>query len=105
MIGCFALGSFLLLAILIRYLHSRITLASWNVRYGQATSGTPSGTNGTRSGNRPGTAQAPRPLKRTIYDKWLVLRFSVAFAALRCVTAPPPCRHPLPSLPQLAPSH
>ncbi|KAG7287009.1 hypothetical protein NEMBOFW57_006509 [Staphylotrichum longicolle] len=81
MIGCFALGMFLLLAILIRYLHSRITLASWNVRYGQAT-GTPSGTNGTRSGNRPGTAHAPRPPKRTIYDKWLVLRFSVAFAAL-----------------------
>ncbi|KAK3900358.1 hypothetical protein C8A05DRAFT_17328 [Staphylotrichum tortipilum] len=76
MVFCFAAGGFMLLAILIRYVHSRLTLASWNVRYGQ------------RSGvahSAPLSASdiAPaRPLKRTIYDKWLVLRFSVAFAAL-----------------------
>jgi len=102
-IGCFALGMLLLFGILIRYMHSRLTLASWNVRYGQATSGTRSGTNGTRSATRPGTAQAPRPLKRTIYDKWLVLRFSVAFAALRCASLSIPL--PTPYLPNRNPSH
>ncbi|KAK4125499.1 hypothetical protein N657DRAFT_268457 [Parathielavia appendiculata] len=74
MIGCFALGSILLLAILGRYVHSRITLASFKVRYGRSTSG---GTNGTRSG----TGNA-RPKRKSIYDKWLVLRFTVAFIAL-----------------------
>ncbi|KAL2136759.1 hypothetical protein VTI74DRAFT_1800 [Chaetomium olivicolor] len=69
-IGCFAAGSLILLAILVRYIHSRITLASWNVRYGQSGSGTRSGASGVR------------PPKQTIYDKWLVLRFSVAFVAL-----------------------
>ena len=65
----------MLLAILIRYVHSRITLASWNVRYIHGTS-TSGGTNATPSGR----GRAP---KKTIYDKWLVLRFTVAFAALR----------------------
>ncbi|KAK4041900.1 hypothetical protein C8A01DRAFT_34006 [Parachaetomium inaequale] len=74
MLGCFAAGTLVLLAILARYLHSRITLASWNVRYINNNPSTSGGTNGTRSGRA-------RP-KRTIYDKWLVLRFSVAFAAL-----------------------
>ncbi|KAH6855703.1 hypothetical protein B0I37DRAFT_61027 [Chaetomium sp. MPI-CAGE-AT-0009] len=74
MIGCFAAGSLILLAILARYIHSRITLASWNVRYIQETT-TTGGTNGTTTGR----ARAPT---KTIYDKWLVLRFTVAFAAL-----------------------
>jgi hypothetical protein len=65
----------MLLAILVRYVHSRITLASWNVRYINGTS-TSGGTNATPSGRG-------RTAKRTIYDKWLVLRFTVAFAALR----------------------
>lgn len=65
----------MLFAILARYVHSRITLASWHVRYGRS-SGT--GTNGTRSGPQPG------PRKKRIYDNWLVLRFTVAFVALRC---------------------
>ena len=86
MIGCFAAGALLLVGILARYLHSRMTLASWNVPYGQGNS---SGTNGTRSGTTAtwhGTSGTnPRPVlpRRNIYDRWLVLRFSVAFAALR----------------------
>ncbi|KAH6635097.1 hypothetical protein B0J18DRAFT_406677 [Chaetomium sp. MPI-SDFR-AT-0129] len=82
MAACFAGGALLLLGILACYIHSRITLASWNVRYGQATSGG-SGTNGSHSGTRPGTSSAVQPARmRTIYDRWLVLRFTVAFAAL-----------------------
>ncbi|KAK4149562.1 hypothetical protein C8A00DRAFT_18758 [Chaetomidium leptoderma] len=64
-VGGFAAGSIMLFAILARYLHSRITLASWNVGYGQSASGS-----------------GARPRRTTIYDKWLVLRFSVAFGAL-----------------------
>ncbi|GAB1316708.1 hypothetical protein MFIFM68171_06918 [Madurella fahalii] len=76
MIACFAAGSLVLFAILARYFRSRITLASWNVRYGQF-SGT--GTNGTRSG----TPHAPPvPRRKVIYDNWLILRFTVAFIAL-----------------------
>ncbi|KAK4099386.1 hypothetical protein N658DRAFT_540594 [Parathielavia hyrcaniae] len=77
MIGCFALGSLLLLAILGRYIHSRISLASFSVRYGRGTSG---GTHGTPSGT--GTNGMPRPRRRAIYDRWLVLRFTVGFFAL-----------------------
>lgn len=72
-----------LFAILARYFHSRITLASWDVRYGQFSG---SGTNGTRSGTRSGApAAAPPPRRKLIYDNWLVLRFTVAFIALRYV--------------------
>ena len=78
MVFCFAAGGFMLIAILIRYIHSRLTLASWNVRYGQKSGAA-------HSAPMSGAGAPPRPLKRTIYDKWLVLRFSVAFAALRSV--------------------
>ncbi|KAL2196792.1 hypothetical protein P885DRAFT_69276 [Corynascus similis CBS 632.67] len=69
-----AISSLVLLAILCRYLHSRLTLASWNVGYGRQQPSGQGGTNGTRYGR-------PMP-RRTIYDRWLVLRFSVAFCAL-----------------------
>lgn len=79
----------MLFAILARYLHSRITLASWNVRYGRSTSG---GTGGTGTGTGTNTA---RLRKRTIYDNWLVLRFAIAFVALRSA---PHFSPPLPPL-------
>lgn len=83
MIACFAAGSLILFAILARYLHSRITLSSWTVRYGRSRT---TATGGTASGTGTGTgAGARRPPRGTIYDKWLVLRFTVAFVALRCV--------------------
>jgi hypothetical protein len=93
-IGCFAAGTLMLFAILARYVHSRLTLASWNVGYGQATSG-PGNTYGSTGAAR--TAGTPRPPKRkNIYDKWLVLRFSVAFCGLRYVhPLPPPFKPPL----------
>lgn len=76
----FGLGSLLLLAILIKYIHSRAALMSWNVRYGQNSStqsNNPySGTGSMPSGSRPGI---PR---KNIYDSWLAVRFTVAFVAL-----------------------
>lgn len=75
MVFCFAAGGFILFAILARYLHSRITLASWIVPYGEPSGGTGSGRNST-----------PRPLlapRANIYDNWLVVRFTIAFVAMR----------------------
>lgn len=83
MVACFAGGTLLLLGILACYMHSRMTLASWKFRYGQATSGG-TGPNGSHSGTSPCTSSAVRPARmRTMYDRWLVLRFTVVFAALR----------------------
>lgn len=67
-------GAFLLLAILIKYIHAKKALVSWKVRYGQPSKGT-----ATTSLN------ASYPMARnqsTIYDNWLVVRFSIAFVAL-----------------------
>lgn len=78
MVLCFAAGSLIMFCILARYIHTRITLASWNVAYGRNSGGT-AGT---------GYSNTPRPLlprKETIYDRWLVLRFTIAFVALRWV--------------------
>ncbi|KAL1837302.1 hypothetical protein VTJ49DRAFT_4045 [Mycothermus thermophilus] len=81
MILCFGGGALILFAILVRYIHSRITLATWNVRYGQST---PSGggTYGSNSASGTGRQRAPRLRKPSIYDRWLVLRFTIAFFAL-----------------------
>lgn len=80
MIVSFGIGSLLLLAILIKYIHSRAALMSWNVRYGQNSStqntNPYSGTGSMPSGSRPGIA------RRNIYDSWLAVRFTVAFVAL-----------------------
>ncbi|KAK3398222.1 hypothetical protein B0T20DRAFT_202777 [Sordaria brevicollis] len=80
MIVSFGVGSLLLLAILIKYIHTRAALMSWNVRYGQnssAQSNNPySGTGSMPSGSRPGIQH------KNIYDSWLAVRFTVAFVAL-----------------------
>ncbi|KAK4031182.1 hypothetical protein C8A01DRAFT_51632 [Parachaetomium inaequale] len=74
---CFGVGTLVLFAILARYLHSRITLATWSVRYGRSMGST------NKTGNGTGTDPARRaPRRSNIYDKWLVLRFSIGFAAL-----------------------
>ncbi|KAL2264359.1 hypothetical protein VTK26DRAFT_5785 [Humicola hyalothermophila] len=77
MILCFASGALILFAILARYIHSRITLASWSVKYGRSSGGTADTGAGTGTG-----PPALRQPKRSIYDNWLVLRFAIAFVAL-----------------------
>ncbi|CCC06717.1 hypothetical protein SMACR_00744 [Sordaria macrospora] len=79
MIVSFAIGSLLLLAILIKYIHSRAVLMSWNVRYGQNSTQTTNPYSG--NGSMP---SGPRPTipRRNIYDSWLAVRFTVAFVAL-----------------------
>ncbi|KAK4172978.1 hypothetical protein QBC36DRAFT_381363 [Triangularia setosa] len=81
MIACFLAGSLILLSILGKYVHSRIMVLSWDVRYGRSTNtgeGTTDGTGQYAST----TPKAPLPKRKNIYDRWLVLRFTVAFVAL-----------------------
>ncbi|KAJ4416235.1 hypothetical protein N0V85_002359 [Neurospora sp. IMI 360204] len=80
MIVSFGIGSLLLVAVLIKYIHSRAVLKSWNVRYGQDSSQTTNPYSG--NGSIP---SGPRPLaipRRNIYDSWLAVRFTIAFVAL-----------------------
>ena len=89
MIFCFAGGAILLIAILGKYIHARLSLVvSWKVRYGQQSEGETNNT-GTQSSapalaRRPSIA-TPRQQK-SIYDRWLLLRFTIAFIALGYVT-------------------
>ncbi|KAK4647238.1 uncharacterized protein QC761_123630 [Podospora bellae-mahoneyi] len=81
MIACFLAGSLILLSILGKYIHSRVMVLSWDVRYGRSTNtggGTSDGTNPTSSSQ----PKPPLPKRKNIYDRWLVLRFTVAFIAL-----------------------
>ncbi|KAK4196310.1 hypothetical protein QBC40DRAFT_309997 [Triangularia verruculosa] len=89
MIACFLAGSLILLSILGKYIHSRVMVLSWDVRYGQRSTntgertgdGTADGT-GQYGGGSNASPKAPLPKRRNIYDRWLVLRFTVAFVAL-----------------------
>ncbi|KAK3939873.1 glycoside hydrolase [Diplogelasinospora grovesii] len=64
-------GSILLLLILVKYIHARHAFLSWNVRYGQSSEGTQ------------GTTSPGSPIQhKNIYDRWLVVRFAIAFVAL-----------------------
>lgn len=72
---CLSGSGVLLVVILIKYVYTRRNLLSWNVRYGQRSNSTKSSdtlvfdsSNGRRRGS--------------IYDRWLVVRFSIAFVAL-----------------------
>ncbi|WYZ46757.1 hypothetical protein EsH8_IX_000982 [Colletotrichum jinshuiense] len=89
------LGSaILLLMILIRYVHSRRNLQTWNVLYGNVDSSLPStneGSNKARSAwlgsgsSRGGRSRAYSGAgTNKTYDSWLVIRLSIAFAVL-CV--------------------
>lgn len=79
MITCFGLGAMLLLAILVKYIHARIALVTWKVPYGL-----PSGGTNDHSAARlyPNSPQAPKQPKKSIYDRWLLLRFTIGFVAL-----------------------
>lgn len=80
MILSFGLGCLILIAILTRYVHGRIALISWNVKYGERSQGTDLNSNAIAS--QTGGQRIRQPRMRSIYDRWLVLRFAIAFIAL-----------------------
>ncbi|KAK9422753.1 hypothetical protein SUNI508_00616 [Seiridium unicorne] len=68
-------GAIFLLMILVRYLQSRGQFKTWNIGYGVNSQTTDTDTR--RS------SLAPRRRRRNgIYDKWLIIRFTIAFVAL-----------------------
>ncbi|KAK1834335.1 hypothetical protein QBC39DRAFT_25543 [Podospora conica] len=87
MLLSFGLGCMILVAILSKYVHGRIALISWNVNYGERSGGTDLNSNSNALGSQAIGSQAGRrrvrqPRMRSIYDRWLVLRFTIAFIAL-----------------------
>ncbi|KAI4600421.1 hypothetical protein KJ359_000776 [Pestalotiopsis sp. 9143b] len=77
------LGALLLLAILIKYIHTRRQFLSWNVQYGNSTKSTSRGRRGTASNsnnNNRNSVVSERP--RGIYDRWLMTRFAITFIML-----------------------
>jgi len=84
-IGCFAAGSLILFAILVRYIHSRINFAPRNVGYGQPSGSTGQISGTGASGTNNSRAIRSRRRRTTIYDKRLILRFTIAFLSLRWV--------------------
>lgn len=67
-----SIGSLLLIAILIKYIYTRHRLISWNTRYLFSR----------RSGETDGHILDILDGHQSIYDRWLVLRFSIAFVVL-----------------------
>lgn len=65
------LGSILLLVTLGKYIHTRRQFLSWNVQYGNSTNS--SGF----QGSNPSIGR-----RNTIYDQWLMVRFTIAFIVL-----------------------
>ncbi|KAF9881883.1 glycoside hydrolase [Colletotrichum karsti] len=65
----------LLIVILVKYIHTRRNLLSWNVRYGQRS-------NSTKSSDTLVIDSSAENRRQSIYDRWLVVRFSIAFVAL-----------------------
>ncbi|ETS79463.1 hypothetical protein PFICI_09316 [Pestalotiopsis fici W106-1] len=77
MILSLTLGALLLLAILIKYIHTRRQFLSWNVQYGNSTK---SSQGRRRAASNRQSVISERP--RSIYDQWLMTRFAITFIML-----------------------
>ncbi|KAB5577840.1 hypothetical protein GE09DRAFT_1051990 [Coniochaeta sp. 2T2.1] len=73
-------GCILLFSILWKYIQTRRAFMSWNVQYAEKSGSNKGGAN-PRSHTSSGHGAHP-PQQRSIYDRWLVIRFSIAFFAL-----------------------
>ncbi|OHE95227.1 hypothetical protein CORC01_09488 [Colletotrichum orchidophilum] len=72
---CLSGSGILLIVILVKYVHTRRNLLSWKVQYGQRS-------NSTKSSDTLVFDSGRETHRRSIYDRWLVVRFSIAFVAL-----------------------
>lgn len=66
------IGCLLLMTILIKYVHTRWQLRNWDVQYGQSV----------QSWTSDPKLDATPPKRDTIYDSWLMIRFTIAFVLL-----------------------
>jgi hypothetical protein len=75
-------GSALVVAILVRYSKSKKRFTDWSPpNDSQSTGGLSSVTEGS-SANRGGGAKRLAPRKQSLHDRWLMVRFFVAFIIL-----------------------
>ncbi|KAK7981062.1 chaperonin 10-like protein [Apiospora arundinis] len=71
------LGAMALLLIMGKYIHTKHHLLTWNVRYGISSRSQPLSLNGPAI-----DGDATTEPRRSIYDNWLMIRFSIGFAFL-----------------------
>ena len=62
----------LLAAIMGKYIHAKVNITSWHVQYGSGTAMRLTGSDASMPVKRPG-----------IYDRWLLVRFTIGFFAIR----------------------
>jgi hypothetical protein len=74
------MGALVLLIILVKYVHIRRELLSWNVQYGQHTSDGASLS--TTTNNDRISVGITSERRKNIYDQWLVVRFTITFFML-----------------------
>ncbi|KAF3020517.1 hypothetical protein E8E14_002812 [Neopestalotiopsis sp. 37M] len=80
-------GAIFLLMILVRYVQSRSNFGTWTVGYGRDLDTTDTDTRRSYNPHASSTGGTHRPGGRRrgargIYDKWLIIRFTIAFVAL-----------------------
>ncbi|KAI0012794.1 hypothetical protein F4779DRAFT_566871 [Xylariaceae sp. FL0662B] len=80
-----SLGGILLLAILGKYIHTRRKLLSWHVNYGNDAS--TSRRTERLDSFATATTSEDKQAKGSIYDRWLLVRFSIAFVVIGCYEA------------------
>lgn len=73
-----ATGSGLMIAVLIRYIHTRQRFTHWNPPKFQSTTNSEAGTTTASSQRNKGG-------RRGLYDRWLMVRFTIAFVLLAYV--------------------
>ncbi|KAK2028101.1 hypothetical protein LX32DRAFT_591442 [Colletotrichum zoysiae] len=72
---CMSGSGVLLIIILIKYIYTRRNLLSWSVQYGQQS-------NSSESSNTFVSDSSDWKRRRSIYDNWLVVRFTIGFVAI-----------------------
>ncbi|KAH8677573.1 hypothetical protein BX600DRAFT_131645 [Xylariales sp. PMI_506] len=79
MLFSLSVGAVLMLTILGKYIHTRRAFLSWNVQYGKSSN---TKQQSQQAGNH--YTSAPRSTKKSssIYDRWLMVRFTIAFVML-----------------------
>ncbi|KAI5926746.1 hypothetical protein F4810DRAFT_724360 [Camillea tinctor] len=81
MMTSLSIGAIFLIAILGKYVHIRRSALSWHVRYGESGERTEESGTGQQQRNMT-LIRRKRP--QNIYDRWLLVRFTIAFIVLAC---------------------
>lgn len=75
-----AIGSMTMVAILLRYVKSRKQFSHWTPPGNSGATNDSGGT--TQSSQTGGTRKSKMPKRQGLYDRWLMVRFTIAFVML-----------------------